>query len=487
MPDTGDAVGERRTVRGTGVAPRPTRRTAVALPCAALIVVAWGVLLFGGVYPWAYWPLLLGCAGVGFAAWVGAPNRKDLQVAHIAFACVLLGIALQLVPLPRQALAGVSPATHRFLAQTDLGYGAVGSQSGHQLSINPNATLRGLAFFVTLGLFVRGLAGGLTTIRIRPLIAGLTVLGTAVGTVGIIQKALHADHVYGFWHSQFASEPFGPFVNRNHFAGWIVLLLPLSLSYAWALMTTHGYRRHHSLISRFLWLTSVEASQSALAGFACGVMILALGMTLSRSGIVAGTLAIAFLAIGLSRRSGLLAKMSLGAFAIGLISMGLLWDGSSGKLSQRFGEFAVSPLGGRLGAWNDALGVIRQFPLFGSGLNTYGTAMTLYQHHDLARHYAEAHNDYLQLAAEGGLLVSVPAAVSLIALAYVGLKQFRAAASDPFGRAIRMGALAGLLGIALQEISDFSLQMPGNAVLGCVLLSLFLRRADTAGYIERRA
>ena len=73
------------------------------------------------------------------------------------------------------------------------------------------------------------------------------------------------------------------------------------------------------------------------------------------------------------------------------------------------GSFASadwSELNGRRGAWADAAGIFWKFPLTGTGLGTYGVATLFYQQHDLARHYADAHNDYMQLAAEGGLLLT---------------------------------------------------------------------------------
>ena len=63
-------------------------------------------------------------------------------------------------------------------------------------------------------------------------------------------------------------------------------------------------------------------------------------------------------------------------------------------------------MGGRAAAWDDAWRIHEMFPNFGTGFNTYGSATVLYQRNDLAAHYVEAHNDYLQILVEGGVIVA---------------------------------------------------------------------------------
>ena len=115
------------------------------------------------------------------------------------------------------------------------------------------------------------------------------------------------------------------------------------------------------------------------------------------------------------------------------------------------------------------------FPLVGTGLNTYGTATIFYQTVNLDQHFAQAHNDYLQLLAEGGVLVGIPAIIVITSVVWTVRRRFRETPAGSSGHWIRIGAVTGILAIALQEISDFSLQMPGNAVLFAVLLAIAVR------------
>jgi len=129
---------------------------------------------------------------------------------------------------------------------------------------------------------------------------------------------------------------------------------------------------------------------------------------------------------------------------------------------------------GRLDAWRDGWSVVRDFPVFGTGLNTYPTAMLFYQTPNRTEFVAQAHNDYLQLLAEGGLLVAIPAAIVIFLLARAINRNMRAARGEARGYWIRAGAAIGLLAIGVQEVFEFSLQIPANALLFCTLAAIAL-------------
>ncbi len=151
----------------------------------------------------------------------------------------------------------------------------------------------------------------------------------------------------------------------------------------------------------------------------------------------------------------------------------------------------------------------------GTGLNTYGAATLFYQTVEPTTHFAEAHNDYLQLLepfspprsgrlqpacggppkgghytlvktalAEGGALVCIPAALVVLAFAWTVHRRFREVSVEGSDYWIRIGAVTGILAIALQETSDFSLQMPGNAVLFTVLLAIAVRSSQSEGGVR---
>jgi O-antigen ligase len=123
--------------------------------------------------------------------------------------------------------------------------------------------------------------------------------------------------------------------------------------------------------------------------------------------------------------------------------------------------------------WQDTLPALKDFWLTGSGLNTYSTLMIGYPRTDMDFQPREAHNDYLQLAVEGGLLVCIPVFLLMVAVARRTLHRLLQP-QDEMTWWIRMGAAAGMCGIAVQELTEFSLQIPGVALLFATCLALAL-------------
>ncbi len=278
----------------------------------------------------------------------------------------------------------------------------------HPLSIDPSGTWLGLAGLTALALLLVGTVRGLGRGSLRTLAAGIVVLGAALALVGIVQSGIYLHDpqktglVYGFWKPIFGTDPFGPFVNRNHFAGWMLLALPVAIGYFTALVDRGMRGVKPVLRERVLWFSSPDASRVILVGLAILVMGLSLVLTFSRSGISGFLLAVAISAgVVLRRRTQRSKRAVTLAYLVLLVVLTVSWVGFD-ALVGRFADAEDTELGGRLPIWSDTVKVVRDFPWTGTGLNTYGTSMLLYQEHNLDTHNVEAHNDYLQLAAEGG-------------------------------------------------------------------------------------
>jgi hypothetical protein len=485
-----------------------------------LLIVAWGALAFGAIYDWARWPLLLGCvvAGVwGFARRVPHERRRINGPILAGLVLVVLTVCVQLVPLESRTIRRWSPATHEFLTQYDIRYALPtvreevplfpGSEdpglhqrdanaprvpspeprpnipfSGtitHPLSINPTKTWLGLGLLLGFGFMLLGLARGIGGRELRVLAPGIAALGVLMSMIGIIQKALWSGKVYGFWEPiNKGVVAFGPFINRNHFAGWMLLALPVAVGYFASLVAKGMVGVKPGWRNRIIWFSTPDASRAVLTGFAILVMAFALALTLSRSGISCLLLAMVLSAFHVLRRQTSTAKgRLLGTYLALVVVAAVAWAGID-AIGARFAEVDWK-LGGRAGAWADAWRIHQAFPWFGTGLNTYGSATLLLQEFEKATaHYVEAHNDYLQLLVEGGWLVTVPAlALALLFTAEVR-KRFREGYDDRTGYWIRLGAVTGLVAIVFQEIVEFSLQMPGNAAFFTVLCAIAVRRAS---------
>ena len=142
----------------------------------------------------------------------------------------------------------------------------------------------------------------------------------------------------------------------------------------------------------------------------------------------------------------------------------------------KFRAAQVGPVS-RLGAWRDTLHIIADSPLTGTGFDTYGRAMQLYQTPPRTVYFLEAHNDYLQILAEGGLLVGLPVLVAVLIFAGDVQRRFKEAPKTGLTYWLRVGAVVGLVSVAVQSLVEFSLQMPGNAAFFAVLAAIALHRS----------
>jgi O-antigen ligase len=460
-----------------------------------LLVVAWGVLAFGSPYPWAYTPLAVGAATVGLVGWFRTRRTRvlpDQRRLLLALLLVVVAGTIQRAPLPARVVDALSPANAAVLGQIDLSFTsalptdqaatASAAMPWRPLSIDPDGTTVGLLLLVAFATLLAGLVRHCNRFGARRFAVWLVGFGTVVAVIGIVQKALLGDNVYvgmkiyGFWApTAKLTTPFGPFVNKNHFAGWMLMALPTALGYLLAQADVAFRRVRPGWRYRLLWLSSPEGGRLQIAAFAVVVMGVSLMMTLSRSGVACFALAIAAATIAAVRRQASAGGRIATVIGIGLLLVApILW--ANANISSRFSKEDQS-VQLRRGIWSDCARVIRDFPLTGTRLNTFPTTMMVYQTGLAGQRVREAHNDYLQLATEGGLLAGVPCALAMLALVVTVRRRFTAGEDDGPTSWIRFGAATGLVCIALQSVVEFSLQMPGNAVTFVVLCAIALHRA----------
>lgn len=448
--------------------------------------LAWGVLAFGAVYPWAYWPLAAACAALGAWAIVMSRAWEDPRAVRLALVLglVVLAIAVQALPLPADWVAALSPRRNALLRELELGYRPAPRQT---LSIDPARTMIVVMLATCLALFFVGATRVIRRVPLEWLVSQLMGLAVALAVVGIVQRAFFDPKnpvVYGFWHPRAGGNPFGPFINRNHFAGWMVMTLPIVAMYAVSTIRDAKRPAAGGLSTWLRWLTTVDGNRVLLIGAATLAMGASLVLTGSRSGVASFAVSMAvMLAFVLGRVSETRHRIAAISYVALVLGGAVAWAGSDVILA-RFAD-APDAFGARLNAWRDTTAMFGDFWPFGVGLGAYARAMLVYQTGDRLLMYAQAHNDYLQLAAEGGLLVLVPALMLVAIIVMTIRRRLRWADDDELTFWIRRGAVAGLVGIAAQSSMEFSLQMPGNAVLFVVLLAIAMHRPQSVHHARR--
>lgn len=464
-----------------GARVRPLERFGVGV----MALLAWGVLTFGAVYPWAYWPLFAGAAALGVWGVRATRGWRDprIQWLAIALGLVLLAMSVQVVALPAWLIELLSPSVDRFFRRFEVGYHPAAL---HTLSLAPAETSANIAEVAALGLLLLGVMRGVRFVTVEWLVGQLMGLGVAIATIGILQKALGPTHhvlVYGFWRPLDGGSPFGPFINRNHFAGWMAMLLPVITAYAWVLIAratrpeTSGWR------AWLRWAGSVEGNRLVLVSSAALIMGVSLVLTQSRSGMTSVAVALVVLGLFIGAQYGARGR-AIAAIYLGLVLLGATAWAGTGLVTARF-QRAPAEMQGRLSAWRDTVHIVGDFPVFGTGIGGYGRAMLVYQTGSRELMYAEAHNDYLQLVAEGGVLVTIPVVLLVAAVVVIARRRLASGDEDAMTYWIRRGAVAGLVAAGAQSVVEFSLQMPGNAVLFVVIAAVALHRPGSLSYAHR--
>lgn len=443
--------------------------------------IAWGVFSFGAVYPWGYWPLAGAMALLGIWALLATRGWIDRRVRQLTAACsaVLLAIALQIVPLPREVVHAVSPARDLFFQQSQIGFNPARFE-WTSLSINPDATVVVFLFLAACALLVLGLVRGIRYVGEEWLVTQLMGLGVALAVVGVLQRTMAGGTpalVYGFWRPLDGGSPFGPFINRNHFAGWMVMTIPVVLGYSCALVATSRRPARARWTEWMRWGTTVDANRVALVWFAVLAMGMSVVLTGSRSGMIGVGVGLTVVAASVARRStSRRARLLVGASPLVILLLAAAWAGLDRALG-RFGP-ASQDFSVRLEHWRETWLIVRAFPWTGIGLGAYEQVMLVYQHVHRELMYAQAHNDYLQLLAEGGLLVTVPLAATGVVITRTAIRRFSSDEDTVLAQWLRVGALGGIAGIAIQSCVEFSLQIPANATLLMVLVGLLIHRPN---------
>ena len=454
---------------------------------STVLLVGWGAVAFGAEYSWAYAPLLVFSVVVGVLGLLAsAGGHFPARSLGFALAAIFVGGLLQLVPLSQRTIEMVSPAS--VVADYRQLYAKVTMQpleptvpldggARRPMSIAPSRTVLGLAFLAALTALLVGCARGISAVGPGEIARGILVLGVVVALASLVQHTLGSETVYGFWYPPKGGvQPFAPFVNHNHTAGWLLMALSLSAG-CFAGAVASGLRgvkpgwRH-----RILWLSSRDASETLLTGFAIAVMAIAVVVTASRSGSICLALVIVVFGWWVARRQPSGSRKMFTFAHLLVVLFAAISFGGIEVLAGRFSLTSWSNLDGRLDVWQDTIRIVRDFPLTGTGLNTYGIAMLSYQTVQDGSQYIEAHNDYLQIVAEGGLLLGLPILLSLMLFIREVWRRFREKNDDTATYWLRAGAVVGLCAIAAQEVVDFTLQMPGAAALFVVLAAIAIHR-----------
>ncbi len=320
-----------------------------------------------------------------------------------------------------------------------------------------------IAFVVAANIFI----GQARLTLLRTFFIGF---GLALALFALLQKITWNGRFY-WWRavdSQIITSPFGPFVHHGHYAGYLEMLLPIPIA--------------------FLILHQLRLEKKLLYGFAATMMSISVIASLARGGMISMMAQLIFLTAmsfwmlrrrqlesetqTFSARSGFVRSSTVIVISAAIF-VGVLWISAEPVLNRLAPEQAnvtvQDSINERGWIWRDTVTMFRANPMLGVGLGAFESAFPIYSQHDGSLTVNAAHNDYLQLLAEGGLLGAGLIAWFIVTVLRLLLPALRS--QDSRVQALALSGAAGMVGILVHSLFDFNLQLPSHALLFLTLVA----------------
>lgn len=396
-----------------------------ALRIGICVLAAFTVLAFGTVETWSE-SILEAAAAILFLWWaILIFARRETEVrwslifwpvlAFVGIGCLQLAFGSTAYPfLTRVALLKISACFLVFF-----------------LSVQAFQTRQGLRFFAWF----------------------LMCFGFGVAVLGIAQNYTSHDVLYWFRSLTEGGSPFGPYVDRDHFAGLMELIVPMGMS----LVVFRGIRREQVLFVGVLTLVPATA----------------LILTTSRGGIASFVFEVGLLA-ALTR----LRRRRFRGAAVAAISLGVLasvaWLGT-GTLLSRIKTSSIRELSRdrRVTMVKSAWHMFLVNPWMGAGLGTLVVVYPKYETFYDGRIVDHVHNDYVEVLAEMGIAGGICGLTFLVMLFREGADRLQEEQSS-FSQAVRTAGMVGCAGLLVHSLVDFNLHIPANGLFFLLLVAIVI-------------
>ena len=467
---------------------------------ALLVAVVLAPWALGSVDFWAQrWITICLLVGLGFWWFETALNRRNTQVIPYISLFVFLGLGIalfQTVPLSKWLgdliLGGQQEIYAEFTG---------GNDQGASISLDRQGTWGQIRLLIVA---LSGLLLGCRYFRSKRdmvlLMSVVSINGAVIAFIGTVHKLTsNGKLLWIFDYSR--GTPFGPFVNRNNCAGYLLMCLACCVGLIPIVMAGRRSRRPYVIVSKeipvwrqftthFLVFVSELTAAKISVLLACALIASGVVASLSRGGVVAllvgsiGTL----LVYGMARKP---ANVSLVVLPLlGLVAALSGWVGFGDQLVQRFDKIDIvniSEADGRVQHWLDTWPAVGDMGVFGAGLGSYSGVHRLYRTGQENSLFIYAENQFFQAAVEAGwpgLILFLLA--WLLAYHYAAVAIFRGSSPTTVGVGT-MGVFL-VLSQAVASFFDFGLYIAANMLLIAVLVGFLGYHAHSlAGRLKKRS
>ena len=365
-------------------------------------------------------------------------------------------IIFQIVPLPAFVVKLISPAMHMLYQDTA---GLLRPVGWMRLTVDFEATMLQLIQFTAYVLFY------LLTVQLlsraeflRRVVSILIWYGMILSFLSLLNHFSMPEKLLWLRESSQGAS-FGPYANRNHYVGLMVMLFPVVFS----MLLYKKPRIHHKGFGERVRALLYHLSANSYL-FLVLVAIVISGsvfVSLSRGGIVCLCLALLFMGIlmtnrkNIGRRRGTAVTVMAGVI---LLSVGWLgWEPVFARFD-KFHEHRTELAKERVSAWQDTEGIVMSYPIFGTGAGTFSHAHKAFckttSENSVSEH---AYNDFLEILAEQGV-VGLGCFTAYVLAVFASVKQFRQR-KEPYFIYLFCGAITGLVAILFFCLVEYQLQI----------------------------
>jgi O-antigen ligase len=328
------------------------------------------------------------------------------------------------------------------------------------ISLDPFATQVSAVHFLFLGVYFSIVLIIIDSAsRLRKFAIFIAVLGFAYAFFAILQSILSPTKIYGLLERPYA-QPFGSFISRNNFAAWMELAIAVPMG--------------------MLFSGTIERDKRLLYGTAVALMGVSLIVSGSRGGLVVLLLEIGLLFLLTysfkSRSQAWIRVLMIPGLLLAIVA-GTVFVGGETSFT-RLGQEEAEPVNSvsRLQMWGVTLKMIGDNMPFGVGLGAFGVAYTRYDVASGLERVEQAHNDFLQVISDAGIVGAILGLAFLVLLFRLARRAL--ASKNAFRRGIAAGCLTGIFGALVHSIFDFGLHTTSIAILFLTLLGVLAASAS---------
>lgn len=426
-----------------------------------LFSIVWAPLPFASQRPWAaallaaIMSLTFLCCLIGASYGPTSAAYQRLVPVKIPLACLLCiqGLVLtQLIPLPPWLLGVLSPTTASFH----------GTDGWHPISLDRYATqlylLKGVTYCLAFICVVL-----LVDCKRRFKLVCYTLIGSGLLQASYGSLMVLSGLEYGFFVEKYVGRgaATGTFINANHFAAYMIMCMSLAIG---IIIANGEQRQQASAATGVSHIIGYLLSGSGLLRLAVAVMIVGLMLSHSRSANVFAIIAIAA-GVGASmlrskRLDRKLILLFVGFIVIDIVVVGQ-WFGLR-EIAQRLAATRLEAEDrGSIALM--AMSIVRDFPLMGIGGGAFDAVFSVYKQPEFDLRYEHVHNDYIEVAAELGLIGALFFVIFAASTAWIAMRRTMFRSSRMYRAAGYFGVMVGVW-LSLHSLTDFNIQITANAL-----------------------